>query len=322
MAETYYDILGVSENATQEEIKEAYRKKAKVLHPDVREDDGKLFQKLNEANHILRNEQKRKEYDASIKPVTQKSNQDQIIESVFETNRERDEYIEYLKRNEERANKCDATLTKEIEYVNSLRPFECLILIFDRKRQTENQLKELEERCACYDKFLEYLEEIDGILKLCNLSFDKTKYKRGELTKDQISKIKANIVKKLNEYKVKRNESIENLKQELLKRGLDFNEYLKQRNLTQETIKYHEALSGIRMLEVTNEINSLLEPLGITIENYLDIIGKKLIELSSKEADNILNAINKLKEENKFNCINDLYGISFSENSESGKKIM
>ncbi len=62
MSEDYYDILGVSKDATQDEIKKAYRKKAHKHHPDKGGDEEK-FKKINEAYQILSNEEKRKRYD-------------------------------------------------------------------------------------------------------------------------------------------------------------------------------------------------------------------------------------------------------------------
>ncbi len=62
----YYKILGLDKTATQEDIKKAYRKKARKLHPDLNPNDKeaqKKFQELNEANEVLSDPEKRKKYD-------------------------------------------------------------------------------------------------------------------------------------------------------------------------------------------------------------------------------------------------------------------
>ena len=62
----YYEILGVDKDASQEEIKKAYRKLAKKYHPDLHPDDkeaGERFSKINEAYEVLSDEKKRKQYD-------------------------------------------------------------------------------------------------------------------------------------------------------------------------------------------------------------------------------------------------------------------
>ena len=62
----YYKILGVDKRASAEEIKKAYRKLARKLHPDLNPNDmesHKKFQELNEANEVLSDPVKRAKYD-------------------------------------------------------------------------------------------------------------------------------------------------------------------------------------------------------------------------------------------------------------------
>ncbi|SRR6056297_3330429 len=59
----YYNILGVDKNATQEDIKKAFRKKAHQYHPDKQGGDEAKFKEVNEAYQVLGNEKKRAQYD-------------------------------------------------------------------------------------------------------------------------------------------------------------------------------------------------------------------------------------------------------------------
>jgi len=62
----YYKILGLDKNATDAEIKKAYRKLAREHHPDLNPSDKeahKRFQQINEANEVLSDPEKRKKYD-------------------------------------------------------------------------------------------------------------------------------------------------------------------------------------------------------------------------------------------------------------------
>ena len=62
----YYEVLGVGKNATDAEIKSAYRKLAKKYHPDLNPGDKEAeekFKEVNEANDVLSDPEKRKRYD-------------------------------------------------------------------------------------------------------------------------------------------------------------------------------------------------------------------------------------------------------------------
>lgn len=62
----YYKILGIDKNASQDEIKRAFRKQARKYHPDVNPDEdrsGERFKKINEAYRVLSDKEKREMYD-------------------------------------------------------------------------------------------------------------------------------------------------------------------------------------------------------------------------------------------------------------------
>ena len=62
----YYDVLGVSKNASEKEIRQAYRRLARQYHPDVNKDDvaaEENFKEINEAYSVLSDEESRRKFD-------------------------------------------------------------------------------------------------------------------------------------------------------------------------------------------------------------------------------------------------------------------
>lgn len=62
----YYKVLAIDKQASEEDVKKAYRKLARKLHPDLNPNDKeaqKKFQQINEANQVLSDPEKRKKYD-------------------------------------------------------------------------------------------------------------------------------------------------------------------------------------------------------------------------------------------------------------------
>ena len=74
MGQTYYEILGVTENATAAEIEAAFKAKAREVHPDtvpaantyLRKVAAEAFKDLSEAKAALLNPSARQKYDASL----------------------------------------------------------------------------------------------------------------------------------------------------------------------------------------------------------------------------------------------------------------
>lgn len=63
MAKDYYKVLGVERNATDQEVKRAFRKLAHEHHPDKTNGNADKFKEINEAYQVLSNKEKRQQYD-------------------------------------------------------------------------------------------------------------------------------------------------------------------------------------------------------------------------------------------------------------------
>ena len=94
----YYEILGVPSVATQEEIKQAYRKLALKYHPDINRRRGseEKFKLINEAYSILGEPEKRREYDAQ-RQQPHEEKQEEYTYSDFRTEEEKEDELRRIR---------------------------------------------------------------------------------------------------------------------------------------------------------------------------------------------------------------------------------
>lgn len=85
---TLYEILGIDRNATPDEIKAAYRERAKKCHPDTADGDEEAMQGVNRAYEVLKNPTTRKEYDDNGEEAATKTRQDRVMEHVAKVSAE------------------------------------------------------------------------------------------------------------------------------------------------------------------------------------------------------------------------------------------
>mmetsp|Transcript_29845 Transcript_29845/g.41226 ORF Transcript_29845/g.41226 Transcript_29845/m.41226 type:complete len:294 (+) Transcript_29845:84-965(+) len=143
-----YELLSLKflPSTSREEIKAAYRKRAKVLHPDKNRDDpdaAEKFQELNKAFEILYDEEKRKQYDQNCKAKLQKKKQ---LAEMDEELRKRKLDLE-RKENEAKKRKVGIRSPRELEKLREQHILQENIQRQQRAEEDEwNRFKQMQEK--------------------------------------------------------------------------------------------------------------------------------------------------------------------------------
>ena len=97
----YYQILGVSRDASAEDIKKAFRRLALRYHPDRNPENtreaGEKFKEINEAYEVLGDEQRRRQYD-SLTRLSSYPRRTMAMEDIFNEDIGSDSILEMLRR--------------------------------------------------------------------------------------------------------------------------------------------------------------------------------------------------------------------------------
>lgn len=135
----YYNILGVSQNASLAEIKSAYYRLAKIHHPDSKNGDSNLFRELNEAYIVLSDEQNRNRYDAELKFEEQ---QKKIQQPQVPVSKYSDNDLDILVQ----------SMCTNLEYMKQTNQFlgEMLNTVVNKPQKIENKKENVNQETAWY----------------------------------------------------------------------------------------------------------------------------------------------------------------------------
>ena len=128
---TLYEILEVSENASNEIIEKAYKTLVKKYHPDLQQGTDKMkaeemMKKLNEAYEVLSDEEKRSRYDLELEEKRQEemessSNVDKHNSESYNTVNSQDVYNNYNTVNNQNYNQNNSKNWKDTDYEKKIK---------------------------------------------------------------------------------------------------------------------------------------------------------------------------------------------------------
>lgn len=291
MKKNYYDILGVSKDASAEEIKKAYLKLAKKYHPDTSKEDNaeEMMAKINEAYDVLSDERKRAKYDLDLAKGT--------VESSYVSE---EEYEETMKNYSEKERKVAERLAVKQAILDELEKEE---LILDAKKDII-----IGAYSGEYDKESYYYAALDWvkIVKEYNQSLEELKGKAYDY----------DLIEQVNQI----SELIENLEKEIEDMPMSFTDadFYVEKQLLFEMIDKEAADLNLQIESLIDEWETLYVDCYKENVDYetLSRLSKKLLndtDSIAKRSNRIINDMNKLRIEDKFDInysIARLLGLS------------
>lgn len=180
-----YDVLGVDNNATSEQIKKAYKKLANKFHPDKERGDEETFKRINQAYETLIDPVKRQSYDITgiyegTDALHVKSARESIELAVFNIINQNEAHIEYVdivqtikqnihndkmasNQNEEKISKAITRLNKNKERATG----NLVISAFNK------QIKAQEDALTQNSNNLKVLDIAEKLINSCKYRFDE-----------------------------------------------------------------------------------------------------------------------------------------------------
>lgn len=285
----YYEVLGVTVDSTPEEIKKAYRKMAKLYHPDVNNGEDTVFKQINEAYDILGNENNKKKYDEEY--TRRKNGEYTEPEEEVEVNYE-DVKKHYTKEEQKFAEKLafKKLVEEELEKVN---------LVIESKNDLilEAYLNELDKR-EYYDTVKEFMavgkEYIESLDELAKTAFDKDMLDLEDLINITIDK----LLEELDSIPLTPSDVVSYIDGMYIKEGID----KKIEEVINKSEGYVSNLKGMLSPTFLKRILKVDYKRMIFSEMYK---GKKII----LEIDNIFKILEATKniEDEKLNLLRDRY---------------
>lgn len=177
MPKNWYQVLGVSEDASNEEIKKAYRKLVKEYHPDEHKGQEEKFCEVCDAYQVLSNAKKRQEFDRELKQTrTKKQEQKTTTSQKQATNYTFDEYSKYdtyrSNQNEETAYESYSYEPFTAKATSHTKPYHQESASFKNSNKPQVALDQ-----SIYER-QRYVENLMMIMALCSLYQEYTSYLR------------------------------------------------------------------------------------------------------------------------------------------------